>query len=111
MVLRITNLKDLKKWNRKPTKEKPIVMEWFYDWFFIKVLEKDNYELAEEAYNTAVDFTEKCEKLTYAEAVGRMQGNLRYYSGYSATWVKKYGNFLKVLAKNNENKQENTQTE
>jgi hypothetical protein len=34
MATRITSLEKLKQWNDSPTEEKPIVLEWFMDWFF-----------------------------------------------------------------------------
>ncbi len=39
-MIRIQNLDDLKKWNSNPTEEKPIVLEWFMDWFFEELIFK-----------------------------------------------------------------------
>lgn len=97
-MLRIRNLKDLKKWNSNPTEEKPIVMEWFYNWFFEDVLMKDKLDLAVDAFHTAVEFTEKCEKLSHTDALSRMRSNLNYYSGYGGnTWKPGYLKFLKKI--------------
>lgn len=97
-MIRIKGLRELKKWNKNPTEEKPIVMEWFYDWFFEELLMKDNFEKAKDAFFTSIEFTERCENLSYAEALNRMKNNLEYYSGYGWTnWRPKYFEFLKKL--------------
>ncbi len=87
--IRITSLKQLKQWNATPTAEKPIVLEWFMDWFFDKVLMRDKKELAIDAYNTMVEFAEICEKMDKESAIQRTNSNLRYYAGYAGAWQKK----------------------
>lgn len=97
-LVRIKSLSGLKKWNKSPTEEKPIVMDWFYDWFFEKVLMKDNFEKAKDAFYTMVEFTEKCEKMSHKDSLDRVKSNLVYYSGYGwSTWRPKYIEFLKFI--------------
>lgn len=87
--LKIKDLNSLKEWNKNPTVKKPIVLEWFMDWFFDDVLMKDKKELALDAYNTMIEFTMICEKMSKEQAIDRVHINLGYYSGYSSKWSKK----------------------
>lgn len=87
--VRINNLADLKKWNENPTKELPIVYEWFLDWFFDEVLMNDKKELAKDAHETHIRFIMICNNFSREQAVERADVNVGYYSGYSRDWVKK----------------------
>ena len=81
---RITSLDELKDWNVNPS-GKPIVLEWFMDWFFEELLCKGDTETALEARDVLIEFTVICEGLTKNEATERVDGNFDYYSRYSIT--------------------------
>ncbi len=94
-MIKIKSLQELKNWNNKPTEEKPVLMEWFLDWFFEELLEKDDFEKAKEAREEFIKFTEICEDMNKTEAINRVDGNLQYYSGYSITkWQPKLAQFF-----------------
>jgi hypothetical protein len=86
---RIESLKELKRWIQNPTRSKPIVFDWFINWFFDELLMQDKYDIAIDAYNTLIEFTMICEKLNKEQATERVNDNLGYYSGYSVHWNKK----------------------
>lgn len=94
MALRIKSLKELKNWNKNPTKEPPVVYEWFLDWFFKDVLMKDKIELAKDAHETHILFCMICEGLTREEANKRVNSNIGYYSGYSSEWGRKLNKYF-----------------
>ena len=99
-MIRIQNLDDLKKWISNPTEEKPIVLEWFMDWFFEELIFKNKITEAVEAYNVMIEFTQICEKMNYEDAVQRNLTNLNYWVGYGSTrWYKNYQKFLKQIKK------------
>ena len=85
MALRIRGFLALKRWNKNPTKEKPILLEWFLDWFFEELLDKGNTEKAIEARETLIEFAIICEGITKEKAIERIDTNFDYYSGYSIT--------------------------
>lgn len=87
--LRIKSLKQLKEWNRNPTKELPIVYDWFMSWFFRDVLMKNKIELAKDAHETHINFCMICENFTRDQAIERVNKNIGYYSGYSSEWGSK----------------------
>lgn len=94
----ITTLDQLKDWNKNPTVEKPIVLEWFLDWFFEELLDKGKENEAIEARNVMIEFTEKCENMTKTEAIERVDRNFDYYSGYSITrWVPQWDKLKKRI--------------
>lgn len=95
-MLRINSLDALKKWNDNPTEEKPIVLDWFLNWFFEDLLMKDKYTEALEATEVLVKFTEICESLNTEEAVNICLSNFKYYSGYGLTkWGENFSKFRK----------------
>ena len=85
MAFRIIGLMALKRWNKNPTDEKPILQEWFLDWFFYKLLDKNRTEKAIEAREALIDFTMICEKLNKEKAIERVDTNFDYHSGRSIT--------------------------
>lgn len=94
MALRIKSLKALKEWNANPTKELPIVYEWFLDWFFKDVLMKDKVKLAKDAHETHIQFCMICENFTREKAIERVNNNIGYYAGYSGKWVSKLDKYF-----------------
>jgi hypothetical protein len=95
--LRIKCFNALKHWNNNPTEEKPIVLEWFMDWFFIEVLEKEKMALAVEAREEMIKFTMICEKMERDQAIERTDTNLDYYSNYSSNWHKLWNDLKERL--------------
>lgn len=93
-VMTINSLEQLKQWNQNPTKEKPYVADWFYDWFFDEVIMKNKKELALDSYSTMITFTSICENLSKEDATERMDSNLGYYAGYSQKWTDKLNKIL-----------------
>jgi len=96
-MAKIISLEELKSWNLNPTEENPIVLEWFMDWFFEYCLMKNKHKLSLDAYNTMIEFTRICEKMSFIESKYRVNGNFNYYSGYSSKWGEKW---LKFQLKN-----------
>lgn len=94
--IKITSLYQLKKWNKNPTKKLPIILDWFMPYFFEKLLTKEKFELAKDAFDTMVRTTEICEKFTTEEAHRRTFFNLCYYCGYSAAWFISLEKFFKM---------------
>lgn len=92
----IKSLPQLKRWNKNPTKEPPIVLDWFLDFFFEKLLANHNYGLAKDAYDTIIQSTKLFENLTEDEAKTRMFNNLNYYAGYSARWGASLAEFFRI---------------
>src|ERR1035437_5584746 len=86
---RIESLKELKRWIQNPTRSKPIVFDWFINWFFDELLMYNRIDVARDAYQTMIEFTIICEQLTREQAIERMNDNIGYYSGYSVHWNKK----------------------
>lgn len=99
-MIKIESLKDLRKWNKIPTEEKPYVVEWFYDWFFEELIVKHKFVSAFTAFRVFVEFTEKCEKISSRDAFLRTLKNLEYYSNYSNIWHIKFSVFRSKLLKN-----------
>lgn len=64
-------------------------MEWFFEWFFEELLMNDEFKKAKDAYETMIEFTEKCENMTNENSIKRNYGNFTYYSGYGGHWVNK----------------------
>lgn len=89
MKKRIKSLKELKEWNANPTKELPIVYDWFMDWFFKDVLMKDKFKLAKDAHETHIEFCMICNNFTREQAIERVNRNIDYYSRYSVEWENK----------------------
>jgi hypothetical protein len=89
MKKRIKSLKELKEWNANPTKELPIVYDWFMDWFFKDVLMKDKFKLAKDAHETHIEFCMICNNFTREQAIERVNRNMDYYSRYSVEWENK----------------------
>jgi len=94
MKKRIKSLKELKEWNANPTKELPIVYEWFMDWFFKDVLMKDKFKLAKDAHETHVEFCMICNNFTREQAIERVNRNIDYYSSYSVKWENKLDKYF-----------------
>lgn len=85
--LKITSLKELKNWNINPTKEKPIVMEWYYDWIIDKC--PKDYDSFCDAIETFADFTKICEKIEYMHALFLTIQNLGYWWNRASKWNSK----------------------
>lgn len=77
--MKITSLEQLKKWNRDFTDEKPILLEWFLDWFFDDCLKNYNYKFCSEAYDEFLVFTQICEGIGRKHAIERVNSNLIYW--------------------------------
>lgn len=77
--MKITSLEELKNWNHNPTEEIPVVMEWYMDWIFDEVLEKVDFYLFVDAFDTFVEFTAKAEKITLNKAKKKVIENLCYW--------------------------------
>lgn len=97
---RITSLDELKAWNVNPTIEKPVVLEWFMDWFFEELLGKGDTEIALEARNVLIEFVMICEGLTDSEATERVDKNFDYYSKYSVARWEQMWKSLKIREMN-----------
>lgn len=98
--MKITSLDELKAWNKNPTEEKPIMLEWFLDWFFEELISKDDTVAAAEAYNAYVEFAILCEDLTSEEAIERVENNLTHYAGHSITvWLPKWQKLQAMISK------------
>lgn len=95
--LKIKSLQALKDWNKNPTLEKPIVLEWYLNWFFEKAIMSDDKELIFDAYKTIVEFTMISEGLSHEEATKRTNINLGYYAGYSQMWSRKLRKYFPVI--------------
>lgn len=94
---RITTLEALKTWNATkylPNEPRPIVGEWFYDWFFEQVLcgYRTDAEVY-DAYDTFIYFTQRCELMTRAAAMLSVDMSLTYYANYSNKWAYAWGSF------------------
>lgn len=104
-TIKITSLEQLKEWNNinksKTDFIKPIVCEWFYDWFFEVLLdEKEDYKQAKDARDTMIEFTQICENKTLEEATLLTNANLRYYSNYACTrWPAKLDKVMELYKK------------
>jgi len=97
-MIRITSLEQLKQWNSHPTEEKPIVLEWFLDWFFEELLDMGKTEEAIEARNVMIEFSMLCEGMSREEATSRVDSNFDHYAGHSVTrWEPKWRALLKVI--------------
>ena len=95
-MIKIVNLKQLKEWNNNPTKEKPIVMEWFLDWIIDECPKK--YADFKDAYDTYVRFTIFCENKSLTEAVELTNSNLKYWYKRASKNSKRFKNhFNKTL--------------
>jgi hypothetical protein len=94
MALRINSLKELKEWNANPTKELPIVYDWFLPWFFKEVLMKDKIKLIKDAHETHIRFCMICNNFTIEQAIQRININLGYYAGYSKAWYEKLDKYF-----------------
>ncbi len=98
---KIKDLTSLKNWNitNKHNKniqksELPIVGEWFYDYFFEKLLMNEKYDDAKIYYDEFVTFTMICNNMNITEASFQTNNNLDYYSRYGVTtWFKNYNKF------------------
>jgi hypothetical protein len=93
-MLKIKSIEELKAWNASPTKEKPYVAEWFFDYFF-ELLENNNYKKARDAHNTYIKFSKVCEGMLHKMAIELMKKNLEYYARYSNRWVVLLNKFYK----------------
>lgn len=92
--LRIKSLKELKDWNKNPTKDLPIVYEWFLNWFFEDVLVKDKVKLAKKAHEEHIQFCMICNNFTREQAIERVKENIKYFAGYSYKWMLKLDEHL-----------------
>jgi len=93
--LRIQSLTELKAWNINPTKDLPILFEWFFDWFFNKVVEPKKQKKAIDAYEESIKFCMICEDFNKEQAEFRMHRNYRYYANYGSTrWPKKLNKLI-----------------
>lgn len=102
MAFRIRGLMALKRWNNNPTEEKPVVQEWFLDWFFEELLDKGRNEKAIEAREVMIEFTVICEKLTKEQAIERVDTNFDYYSDRAITrWRPEWLALKKQIRENN----------
>lgn len=63
LEISITSLQGLQKWNAHPSKQKPVVIGWFFPYFF-QLLEDGAEGTALEAFETLVTFVEVCEGCT-----------------------------------------------
>lgn len=102
--LRIKTIKELESWNNENLfksikirdNEKPIVLEWFLDWFFDEALIKD-LKLAKRGFDALVEFTVICESLDRDLAVGRVLSNLNYwFNRASKTCYKQFSKFKQI---------------
>lgn len=57
---RITSLVGLTLWNARPTLQKPIVIDWFSD-YFVALLNDEDFDTAILAYNAFIDFYRVCD--------------------------------------------------
>ena len=83
--LRIESLQELKDWNKNPTKELPILYDWFREWFFELVMMGEK-ELIFESHEEHIKFCMICNSFTREEAIQRVEGNVGYWAGYSSEW-------------------------
>lgn len=80
---KITSIQGLKQWNDTyqyndgQIESKPIVLEWFLDWFFDEAL--DSITQAKEAFDEMIRFTIICERVNKYEALGTVLSNLNYW--------------------------------
>ena len=89
--MQITSLDQLKAWNKNPTKKAPVVLEWFMDWFFEELLDKEKTSEAVEARIVMIEFTRICEKMSWREAADRVDGNFDYWADRaSLAWASKW---------------------
>ncbi len=101
MAIKIESLSELKQWNKNPTKEKPIVLEWLMDWFFEELLDRSEIEKAIEAREVLIEFTMICEKMDRKNAIERVDTNFDYYSGRAITrWRPEWLELKKQIYKN-----------
>lgn len=98
MTFRIKGLMALKRWNRNPTKEIPVVLEWFLDYFFDQFLMKGRIEKALEAREALIEFCTICEKMNRYEATVRTDNNFGSYSDRGCTtWRLKWEDFKEII--------------
>jgi len=76
---KIRSIEALKEWNENPTKELPIVAEWFYDWIFEECLIFGDYDKFRDAYETMVRFDEICNDHDNIEAKIFINNNLKFW--------------------------------
>ena len=94
----INSLSQLKAWNMNPTKNFPIVLDWFLDWFFEELLMKNKTEEALDARETMIEFCMKCEFFDRLQAIDRTDSNFRAHAvrGHT-TWFPKWQDFQNIL--------------
>lgn len=81
--MRIITLEALQEWNRTheapvPRQDKPVVLEWFLDYFAGLCIEHDK-ETSRLAFDTIVEFAEKCENFSRAKALHTVCFNLGWW--------------------------------
>lgn len=84
-MTKITSLKELKDWNKEPTPERPIVLEWFVEWFFEQVLVEKRYSLALRAYCTLIQYDMICRKVSVFRGKVAVDRYLRRWFKYYAS--------------------------
>ena len=94
MSIVIESLDKLKEWNKYPTKEKPIVMDWIMDWFFTDILIRKDFDLFFDVYETYFTFTVIVEKMGKEEALSLINKNLQYWNDRASYFDKKLVGFL-----------------
>jgi len=98
-MLYINSIDDLEEWIKNPTEEKPVVLEWFLDWFFMDLLSRGRIGEAMLARNTMIEFTMICEDMTSKNATDRIDNNLDQYSGHSITkWAPAFQGLRRTIA-------------
>jgi|ERR1035437_1607140 hypothetical protein len=96
----INSLEELKEWNRVPTGDRPFAWDWYLDWIFIEVLEKVDYDLFLDAFDTMVEFTTIWEKISEKEAIERTIKNLQYVDDRNSYFSDTLKLFLKDIIEN-----------
>ena len=97
---RITNLQDLKVWNKNPTLELPIVLDWYMDWVLGELLKEDGNKLQrkarnehfkkfKDAFDAMVEFSMICNNSTQFQAQHLTKENLLFWND-RASYYKKY---------------------
>lgn len=78
---KITSLEELKAWNN----ERPIVLEWFMEWF-MNLLVEGKFEEADEAYHEIIKFGMKSDGISEAKCRAMMERNFGYYCEKGRPW-------------------------